>query len=445
MRPVKRVRGSGREIIEFMGDSVDEFSKKGRRYARWHSNKFLYLILFIVLIVWLEWAIHSQVFPSETVQAKLKKSQPAFPLVRGRCGPRFALPSGAPAKCDPGVATCCSSRGWCSSSPEDCLCDDCLYYEWEEAQKLLPEQLPLEDDNSDFTLHGYQNFLIEPSIRCNDRNMLIVVYTAINNFRYRQMIRMTWGNDKYLKQINATLLFVVGRFPNLKIQWRLEQEGKKYKDILQGDFFEDYFLLAYKSLTWLLWSKLKCSKIPWIVKTDDDMINNIWKIGGLVEALKGQKEGMNTITCSTKTERVIRQKTGTRIDKWVIPYDEWPDEFFPTNCWGVVYIMSHLVRNKLLQVFEDSDKGIFRVDDVFITGMLAEKANVSHRDISDLITFYEGWDEEILLTGNVWFGHIPPDNEKLHKKRFWLWRRMVEHEYPQTWPQQIQIDTSRIV
>merc|ERR1719486_1551341 len=93
--------------------------------------------------------------------------------------------------------------------------------------------------------------------------------------------------------------------------------------------------------------------------------------------------------------------------------------------------MSHLVRNKLLQVFEDSDKGIFRVDDVFVTGMLAEKANVSHRDISDLITFYEDWDEEVLLTGNVWFGHVPPDNEKLHKKRYWLWRRMVEHKFPQ--------------
>ena len=53
------------------------------------------------------------------------------------------------------------------------------------------------------------------------------------------------------------------------------------------------------------------------MKTDDDMINNIWKIGSLVDALKSQKEGMNMITCSTKTERVIRQKTGTRIDKWV--------------------------------------------------------------------------------------------------------------------------------
>ena len=33
------------------------------------------------------------------------------------------------------------------------------------AQKLLPEQLPLEDDNSDFTLQGYQNFLIEPLVK----------------------------------------------------------------------------------------------------------------------------------------------------------------------------------------------------------------------------------------------------------------------------------------
>merc|ERR1719466_421378 len=104
----------------------------------------------------------------------------------------------------------------------------------------MPEDLPLEDDNSDFTLMGYQNFLIEPKIDC--------------------------GNNKYLRQINATLIFVVGRFPNLKVQWRVEQEGRKYQDILQGDFFEDYFLLAYKSLTWMLWSKMKCSQIPWIVK-----------------------------------------------------------------------------------------------------------------------------------------------------------------------------------
>jgi hypothetical protein len=41
------------------------------------------------------------------------------------------------------------------------------------------------------------------------------------------MIRLTWGNDRYLRSLNATLLFVVGRYPNLKIQLRLEQEGRK--------------------------------------------------------------------------------------------------------------------------------------------------------------------------------------------------------------------------
>ena len=44
MRPVKRVRGSGREIIEFMGDSVDEFSKKGIDYLRIYIIHIIYII-----------------------------------------------------------------------------------------------------------------------------------------------------------------------------------------------------------------------------------------------------------------------------------------------------------------------------------------------------------------------------------------------------------------
>ena len=28
-------------------------------------------------------------------------------------------------------------RPRCSSSPEDCMCDDCLYYEWEEVSALV--------------------------------------------------------------------------------------------------------------------------------------------------------------------------------------------------------------------------------------------------------------------------------------------------------------------
>jgi hypothetical protein len=41
------------------------------------------------------------------------------------------------------------------------------------------------------------------------------------------MIRLTWGNERYLEQINASLIFVVGRYPSLKIQFSLEQESRK--------------------------------------------------------------------------------------------------------------------------------------------------------------------------------------------------------------------------
>ena len=73
-------------------------------------------------------------------------------MIVGRCGARFLLPSGAPSKCEASHSTCCSARGWwvsswrcqwspwwcsrCSSSPEDCMCDDCLYYEWEEVSSI---------------------------------------------------------------------------------------------------------------------------------------------------------------------------------------------------------------------------------------------------------------------------------------------------------------------
>jgi len=340
-------------------------------------------------------------------------------LVPGRCGQMF---DNTPNEC--GLSKCCSARGWCSNSPEDCLCPECIYYEWEQVAPDIPANGVLEDDDSEFDLGGYKNYVIQPQINCGAQ-ILIVVYSAMQNFAYRQVIRETWGREDHLQEINATLFFATGRYPNLKLQERVLQEAKKHKDILQGDFFEDYFLLAYKSLTWMTWSRDSCGKVPWIVKTDDDMVNNVWKLGAFINRLDPNLEA---ITCSTKTERVIRFRDGTRQDKWVIPYDEWPKEFFPRNCWGVIAIYPDTVRNKLIEAFETGNRTIFRVDDVYITGMLAERANITHRDISELITMYENWDEEDMLTGNVWFGHIPPDDESLHRNRYWLWQRIEEHE-----------------
>ena len=52
------------------------------------------------------------------------------------------------------------------------------------------------------------------------------------------------------------------------------------------------------------------------------------------------------------------------------------------------------------------------VSSSMLQGMLVSKINkfqssfLCVRDISDVITFYEGWDEDIVLTGNVWLVKI---------------------------------------
>lgn len=150
----------------------------GRRYAKWHlwRDKLIYIALFFVIFVWFEWAIHSHVFPTDVSWGTWTKSNCIFfmsrvelrnlshnllillfvedvdqdllfhqellqSVIQGEIYFDFEIILYYIVYIKNfiffRVATCCSSRGWCSSSPEDCLCDECLYYEWEDGQ-LLP-------------------------------------------------------------------------------------------------------------------------------------------------------------------------------------------------------------------------------------------------------------------------------------------------------------------
>ena len=41
--------------------------------------------------------------------------------------------------------------------------------------------------------------------------------------------------------------------------------------------------------------------------------------------------------------------------------------------------MSNRVRDRIYQAFLDRDEKIFKIDDVFVTGILAKEANVTHK------------------------------------------------------------------
>merc|ERR1712061_540219 len=97
---------------------------------------------------------------------------------------------------------------------------------------------------------------------------------------------------------------------------------------------------------------------------------------------------------------------------------------YPTNCFGTFYVMSNRVRDRIYQAFLDRDEKIFKIDDVFVTGILAKEANVTHKQLAHLITNLG--DTEIMLSGDYSFGHMPTTTSA-YKIRYWLWNKIVQH------------------
>ncbi|XP_023322965.1 beta-1,3-galactosyltransferase 5 isoform X2 [Eurytemora carolleeae] len=319
-------------------------------------------------------------------------------------------------------ADCCSARGWCAKGPESCLCPKCVYYEWEEARAHLPGNPVVqhtEEEQGEELLYDYTQYKLEPRISCKE-HIVIVVFSTINNFRNRQIIRETWGGKSYLSKFNASLMFVVGSYPDKNTQDMLLQESFRYEDILQGFVKEEYNLLSWKSISWIHWTRANCAKVPWLVKSDDDMVNNIEM---LAEYINKTDNLEMKIHCKLNSNHVYR--AGQKTTKWDVSIEEYRFAEYPPSCWGALYFFNNIIRDNLLQTFEKSDKKVFRLDDVFITGILANASNINHRNIGSVISTYSGWPIDLLVSQEIWFGHFYPINEETDKARYWAGRMLT--------------------
>lgn len=136
----------------------------------------------------------------------------------------------------------------------------------------------------------------------------------------------------------------------------------------QGDYDDDYHLLTYKGLTALAWIAEHCGRVPWTLHSDDDTFIDIFTY---MERLKALDEtSKDRFICNHKEEPVLR--TG----RWKVNEWEFPDAEYPTYCSGGVWFL----RTKLVPRLLDACRIVpfLWVDDVYITGLLAQAANVSH-------------------------------------------------------------------
>ncbi|XP_018325732.1 beta-1,3-galactosyltransferase 5-like [Agrilus planipennis] len=221
--------------------------------------------------------------------------------------------------------------------------------------------------------------------------LLILVHSAPENVVKRMTIRETWGqNTKDVK-----VVFLIGNVSLDKIQSQLETENEQYRDLIQGNFLDAYRNMTFKHVMALKYAIYHCPKAKYILKTDDDIFVNIPTLLTFLKEELSPYGAENLLLCALLLEssRVKR----TYRSKWRVSFKEYSGRYYPPYCSGYAIMYSPDV---VFTLYKEAQKAqYFWIDDAYITGLLAQKAKISHTSVENLVLNKEEM-REVLKTGN---------------------------------------------
>lgn len=188
----------------------------------------------------------------------------------------------------------------------------------------------------------------------------------------------------------------------------LETESEQFGDIVIGQFVDTYRNLTRKTIMGYEWLTSFCLEAQFVVKTDDDVLVNIFKLTKDIEAWLPTDATSSNIWCAVHwRERVIRDRNSAF---YASPID-FPDYIFPKHCAGVGYVTTNTVINRIIDEISRSFLGrICTHEDVFMTGIVTQKINsIQNHNPINLIDKLDAW---VIYS----FQNDGGDNDLLFKK-----------------------------
>ncbi|GAB6021522.1 Beta-1,3-galactosyltransferase 1 [Chamberlinius hualienensis] len=199
-------------------------------------------------------------------------------------------------------------------------------------------------------------------------SLLIMVITSPNNTEPRMAIRQTWGTIRLKEDVK--LAFVLGAVSDNESQSRIANEDSIYGDLIQGRFLDAYYNLTRKSVLVLKWAHTKCPNAKYVLKIDDDCFLHS---ANLQKFLSGRKETTAIFGRLWSKVKPIRDKK----DKWAVPKEAFSGDEFPPYTGGPSYVITTgKALESLLKVVKAGQVPWLDLEDVYVTGLVAEKANI---------------------------------------------------------------------
>ena len=299
--------------------------------------------------------------------------------------------------------------------------------------------------NNSTVLYNY-NFLTLIDIKdgCRDRPDIVgYVHTRAGDTRRRDLIRATYGSIRQHDGLKVQILFFIGSGLSRDDQQRVSDEAANNNDLVQLDFRDTYRNLTYKQISGLKWILDHCGSAEMIVKVDDDVFTNIYRLVDFYRHTTHQRRQTrrrtDVIYCSISHNVAPKRHGG----KWRVTVDEYSDVIYPTYCRGFAQILSRGAAQRIWDVANSTK--FFWVDDIFVTGVLRTKAKVAIRP------FHPGYGTVWRLNQQKSFTNIETAIFALHhsKKRNlvnWIWPKFAQilrQKYSVTSQQAVEEETSR--
>ncbi|GAB6028313.1 hypothetical protein CHUAL_002486 [Chamberlinius hualienensis] len=232
-------------------------------------------------------------------------------------------------------------------------------------------------DKSDFHfLTNHERCQSVPSVF-----MLIFVHSDPSHSDRRLAIRSTWGNESNLAEDNLRVIFLVGEVEDQQLQEDLTREDQLYEDIIQGNFLDTYRNLTYKHVMGLKWVSHYCRCAKYVFKTDDDIFVDIFQMVNYLKSRYGlASPPRNLMMCFIYRKAYVKR---SRRSKWYVSVKEYKEHYYPTYCagWGII-MSADVVYNLYMESFKIP---YFWVDDVLVTGLLAQRIGITHTELNNKI------------------------------------------------------------
>ncbi|XP_047490900.1 beta-1,3-galactosyltransferase 1-like [Penaeus chinensis] len=254
--------------------------------------------------------------------------------------------------------------------------------------------LPPEDFPSDF--------LIEEEDFCSRQRrrlfLLAYVHSSILATRKRSHTRATWAGGKGYG-VGLGVVFMVGRARTPEEQRIVQEESRLHHDIVQGNYTDTYELLSLKALASLAWVSRHCSPVPWTLHADDDVLVDPFLLTSLLRRRLSREK--NKFLCYPwKGSKVQRQ------GRWAVQYEDYPNATYPEYCMGAAWVVQTHVIPSLLSAA--ARVPFLWVDDVYVTGILAQGAAVKHSPWMRKFISRENISEEDIGKKVIWY-HLGED------------------------------------